>query len=640
MNEDTNNGISAVVFAMRRFQIFASLAAVFGVAEAQFPPTPEGLTTIKSKFHENVTISYKEPGICETTPGVKSYAGYVRLPPGFLNDINGEPQDYPINTFFWFFESRKDPANAPLAIWLNGGPGGSSMMGLLEENGPCMIGEDSKSTVLNPWSWNNEVNMLYIDEPVQVGFSYDELTNCTVKLGNNLDDLYQIIPTDFSDGLPELNYTTYAGTLASQVQSHTANSTAQAAHALWHFAQTWFFEFPAYKPEDDRISLWAESYGGHYGPGFMRFFQTQNEKIENGTIEVDHAHYLHLDTLGIVNGALDDVIQGEAYIDFPYFNTYGIKAFNDSIYVELKQNWTTPGGCRDQFQECQDRLKKYDVATINRNRALAADLCDNIDLSCDMGAVSEYMKLDYGWFDIGHPKADPFPPPHMHGYLTEADILQAIGSPVNFTWASPAVGTAFSSTRDMVHGGFIEAVGYLLDHGVKVHMMYGDRDYACNWFGGEAASLAIPYSRSADFASAGYAPLLGPDGATTGLTRQYGNYSFTRVFQAGHEVPRYQPATAYSIFMRATFNADIATGLLEVTDDYGTTGPKDVRAVPNQAPERPEPRCYVRKPDSCSDQVWEKVVAGKAVVKDWFVVGFVDEEDGGSPEDDDGPEEL
>lgn len=194
------------------------------------------------------------------------------------------------------------------------------MMGLLEENGPCMIGEDSKSTVLNPWSWNNEVNMLYIDEPVQVGFSYDELTNCTVKVGNKLDDLYQIIPTDFSDGLPELNYTTYAGTLASQVQSHTANSTAQAAHALWHFAQTWFFEFPAYKPEDDRISLWAESYGGHYGPGFMRFFQTQNEKIENGTIEVDHAHYLHLDTLGIVNGALDDVIQGEAYIDFPYFN--------------------------------------------------------------------------------------------------------------------------------------------------------------------------------------------------------------------------------------------------------------------------------------------------------------------------------
>jgi hypothetical protein len=39
-----------------------------------------------------------QPGICETTPGVKSYAGYVHLPPGFLEDAIGEPQHYPINT--------------------------------------------------------------------------------------------------------------------------------------------------------------------------------------------------------------------------------------------------------------------------------------------------------------------------------------------------------------------------------------------------------------------------------------------------------------------------------------------------------------------------------------------------------------
>ena len=105
--------------------------------------------------------SYKQNDICETTPNVKSYAGYVYLPPNSLNETS-ENQNYPINTFFWFFESRKDPVNAPLAIWLNGGPGGSSLLGLLEENGPCFAGKDSNSTYLNPWSWNNEVNMLYI----------------------------------------------------------------------------------------------------------------------------------------------------------------------------------------------------------------------------------------------------------------------------------------------------------------------------------------------------------------------------------------------------------------------------------------------------------------------------------------------
>lgn len=46
-----------------------------GLTDAQFPPTPEGVTTIKSKHHNGIKVSYKEPGICETTPGVKSYAG-------------------------------------------------------------------------------------------------------------------------------------------------------------------------------------------------------------------------------------------------------------------------------------------------------------------------------------------------------------------------------------------------------------------------------------------------------------------------------------------------------------------------------------------------------------------------------------
>jgi hypothetical protein len=52
-----------------------SLLLSASLTAAQFPPTPEGVTTIKSKIHPGVKVSYKEPGICETTPGVKSYAG-------------------------------------------------------------------------------------------------------------------------------------------------------------------------------------------------------------------------------------------------------------------------------------------------------------------------------------------------------------------------------------------------------------------------------------------------------------------------------------------------------------------------------------------------------------------------------------
>jgi carboxypeptidase C (cathepsin A) len=67
----------------------------------------------------------------------------------------GQEQDYAINTFFWFFEAKNDPENAPLSIWMNGGPGSSSMPGLFNENGPCYINKDSNSTTLREWSWND-----------------------------------------------------------------------------------------------------------------------------------------------------------------------------------------------------------------------------------------------------------------------------------------------------------------------------------------------------------------------------------------------------------------------------------------------------------------------------------------------------
>lgn len=86
----------------------------------QVPANATGVTTIKSPT--GVTIRYKEPGkegVCETTPGVGSYAGYVDLAPNS-------------HTFFWFFEARHNPETAPLTLWLNGGPGSDSLIGLFQ----------------------------------------------------------------------------------------------------------------------------------------------------------------------------------------------------------------------------------------------------------------------------------------------------------------------------------------------------------------------------------------------------------------------------------------------------------------------------------------------------------------------------
>ncbi|KAK6844736.1 serine carboxypeptidase [Apiospora arundinis] len=600
------------------------IGGLLGLAHAQFPPKPEGLKWLKSKFHENVTISYKEPGICETTPGVKSYSGYVHLPPGLLDDGSGEVQNYPINTFFWFFESRKDPANAPLAIWLNGGPGGSSMMGLLEA----------------------EPGGLLIRRPDQRHLG-----------AGRGDGLRRGAGQLHRGGLPEANLTSHYGTFASQNLSQTANSTAHAAHALWHFAQTWFFEFPHYKPDDDRVSLWTESYGGHYGPGFMRFFQQQNEKIANGSSEEQGAHYIHLDTLGIINGLLDMAVQGETYIQFAYNN-----AFNQSIYDELMHNWTKPQGCKDRITECQAALKERDgpVSLLAHGDASAVtkknltEACGGLEDDCWVNTIRRYVAEDHGWYDIAHPVHDPFPPPQIYGYLTSAPVLAALGVPVNYSASADAVAQDFKRTYDMLRGGFLDAAGELLDAGVKVHMVYGDRDYACNWIGGERASLAIPHARAEEFAAAGYEAFLATsptyvpsshlslgkdedeEEVVAGMTRQVGNFSFTRVFQAGHEVPSYQPAAAYVAFMRAMFDRDIATGLRRVTSDLATVGPADTWHIKNVPPVWPEPRCYVLKPATCTTEVWKKVEAGKVVVKDFYVVDIIDDHVNGDAKEEGG----
>lgn len=64
-------------------------------------------------------------GLCDST--VKSMSGYY--------SVDKESLDK--NYFFWFFESRSQPTTDPLVIWLTGGPGCSSQLALLTENGPC-----------------------------------------------------------------------------------------------------------------------------------------------------------------------------------------------------------------------------------------------------------------------------------------------------------------------------------------------------------------------------------------------------------------------------------------------------------------------------------------------------------------------
>ena len=125
-----------------------------------------------------------------------------------------------------------------------------------------------------------------------------------------------------------------------------------------------------------------------------------------------------------------------------------------------------------------------------------------------------------------------------------------------------------------------------------------------------------------NFHAAGYAPVVTNDTYIGGQVRQYGNLSFTRVYEAGHEVPAYQPETAYRIFQRALFNFDIATGSISTAGNptYSTEGPEKVDDIKNEVVVLPGSQCYVLDRDQCTAEQWETVENGTALVRNWIVV--------------------
>lgn len=126
------------------------------------------------------------------------------------------------------------------------------MIGLFQENGPCHFVNGATTPSLNPYSFNEYANMLYVDQPIGTGFSYG---------------------TD------------------------SVTSTVTAAPYVWTLLQAFYTQFPQYESRD--FGIFTESYGGHYGPEFASYFESQNAAIKAGTVKGDN---IDLIALGINNG--------------------------------------------------------------------------------------------------------------------------------------------------------------------------------------------------------------------------------------------------------------------------------------------------------------------------------------------------
>lgn len=304
------------------------LLAFFGpLAVSQFVATPSGFTN--KTGHAGINVRYKEVpnGVCEQNASVKSYSGFV--------DVSENE-----HIFFWFFSARHvDPTTAPLTIWINGGPGSSSMIGLFQELGPCTVNA-SGVAVNNPYSWSEASNMIFIDQPTMTGNSYsvpvpgyvDPSSGDIIVLPNNTCPDYA---ADYSCGTYSLPDVTL-----------TANSTPNAAPNFYKTLQGFMGAFPQYSQND--LYFTTESYGGHYGPIFTQYFQEQNALAKNGTIPI------HVKGLLIGNGWYDPVLQYEGYYNFTVSpgNTYDIEFFNASQSSRMYNNMYGSGNCYDQILSC------------------------------------------------------------------------------------------------------------------------------------------------------------------------------------------------------------------------------------------------------------------------------------------------
>lgn len=160
----------------------------------------------------------------------------------------------------------------------------------------------------------------------------------------------------------------------------------------------------------------------------------------------------------------------------------------------------------------------------------------------------------------------------------------AIGAYTNFSESSSITGTAFSATGDDAREiGVTAAVEYLVDHNVSVTLYFGDADFNCNWFGGEAFSRTLSNVPRYTNGSAGFTNISTSDGVVHGQVKSAGKFSFVRIYESGHEVPFYQPLVALEMLNRTIQGYDIATGQTQVTGSYITSGSVDSTFVNGNA---------------------------------------------------------
>ncbi|KAF7728221.1 hypothetical protein EC973_006502 [Apophysomyces ossiformis] len=424
-------------------------------------------------------IRYKSTSLCD--PNVKQISGYL--------DISTDK-----HLFFWFFESRNKPKEDPLVLWLNGGPGCSSLTGLMMELGPCTVNKDGNGTDINKYSWTNKANMIFLDQPINTGYSYGE--------------------------------------------GHVISSD-QAANDVYAFLQLFFKKYPEYSKLDFHVA--GESYAGHYIPAIGEVLYKRNKGIYPATnlrLYASTLTSINLKSLMIGNGLTDPLLQNKYYGQMACKNSYEpvldesscemMDLFYNATSSYIEDCYKLKDNCHCQLAEvvAKDQLRWY---------------------SSDSGRSVYDVRKKCAKEDQCYPLI-----PMMKKFLNRKDIKKSLGVDQNIEYDScnSDISVSFKTTGDWMRPS-MDKLSPLLDNGIRVLIYAGDADYICNWMGNKAWTKALRWSASNKFVTAKDVEWISPTtNKKIGELRMTPDdrFAFLRVYEAGHFVPYDQPEHALDMF--------------------------------------------------------------------------------------------
>ena len=298
----------------------------------------------------------------------------------------------------------------------------------------------------------------------------------------------------------------------------------QVSNDLYDFLQQFMKGHPEFATLD--FYAFGESYAGHYVPATTHKIWKNNNNLKPGAIKIN------LKGTSVGNGLTDPEIQYQYYAKMAA-STNDHNALSNSTVAGMEK--ATPG-CVKQIQACQTG---------------GAAACLAATEACNLGLLIPYTLTGMNPYDMRIKCAKPplcYDFSYVGTYLKRPEVLAAIGvdgSKHKWSSCNKLVTLGFELAGDWMKS-YQQMIPDQLESGIKVLIYAGDQDFICNWLGNQAWAQALPWQHQHEFNTT--KPVAwNVDGKQAGTLQSSNGFSFLRVFDAGHMVPRDQPANALAM---------------------------------------------------------------------------------------------